>query len=681
MRKALATALLALAAWPAPPAHAGATRLIYASDWTGPTELFAALPTGGIPLGQLTSGYQTPCRPEHFACGFADPLPSPDGRWILYRNALLTAEIPAQPPSLWLTRAGGSGTRLIAAAAQLSDPVGAVAWAPGSRRFAYVTGAGIWVARRDGTGAHTVAALVPRSLTWSPDGHALAALDGKRLIVLHGTKAHLLAKVAGTKVDWSPNGRWLAVSGDDPTAPITLVSTQNRKRRRTIGAGTGATWSPAGRYLASSTPSGLLLSDVRSGRTRLLTKQTSYTAPYSAKPLGFAWAPNGRSLAYVTTRAANDYISQGDLSVVTLSGHVRTVVAATSPYGGRIVSVAWTRAAPATSYTKPRVAPTGLIADGPVLHLATEGSSIAFSTTCNRVSVWRPSTNFVFTTAQAPLVGVGPYCDWGDRDDLYTLALAGDRLVYGFNLGGLSSFWSLRELTISQPQSGVELDGAYGPLGGPWTHALGIAVGSGDLIVYSTWDEANVLPALPFLVEGQAIVRAEPGGCPCPTLASSPGPLVPYDVADGRIVASGDRETLVLDRNGNVLLSLPVSALDAQFDGSELVVMVRGELRVYDLASGRLLSTSVLPDVDSGSECGSPHYCDRTPPRLLLEDARDGLVTYVLDGQVHVRRLVDGRDAVVAAASLARFFDGGLVYAYGARVSVVPFDELPLKGD
>lgn len=78
-------------------------------------------------------------------------------------------------------------------------------------------------------------------------------------------------------------------------------------------------------------------------------------------------------------------------------------------------------------------------------------------------------------------------------------------------------------------------------------------------------------------------------------------------------------------------------------------------------------------------EAGSPHYCDRRPPRLLLEDARDGLVTYVLDGQVDLRRISDGADAVVAPASLARFFDGGLAYAYGARVSIVPFDQLPLR--
>src|SRR5438445_11323307 len=45
-----------LAAWPAPPvraAHAPA-RILYASDWNGPTQIFAADLSGRVPLGQLT---------------------------------------------------------------------------------------------------------------------------------------------------------------------------------------------------------------------------------------------------------------------------------------------------------------------------------------------------------------------------------------------------------------------------------------------------------------------------------------------------------------------------------------------------------------------------------------------------------------------------------------------------
>jgi Tol biopolymer transport system component len=681
MRRVLVALALALAFAPASYGAVTPSRLVYASDWTGPTELFAIPPAGGAPLGQLTTGKQSPCISEFFACGFAEPLPSPDGRWLLYRNALFSAAIPAQPPSLWLARADGTGARLVVATSALTDFVGPAAWAPNSRRFAYVTSAGVWVANRDGTGAHTVGAGVPQALSWSPDSRALATLSGEQLSIVRGGRVRVFAKVAGASLDWSPNGRWLAVGNPDPAAPITLISAADARRRRAVGSGSDATWSPRGRFLASATSKGLLLTDTQTGRARLLTTETAYAGSYPPTPLGFAWAPDGRSIAYLTTHVRNDYIAQGDLKVVTLSGRTRTVVAGASRYGGRIVSVAWTLAPTRPHYVQPKVSATGLIADGPVLQLATDGSSIAFATTCNRVSVWKPAGNFVFTTAQAPLVGVGPYCDWGDRWDLYTLALAGDRVVYGFNAGGLSSFWSLRELTIEAPASGVQLDGASGALGGPWRDALGTVVGSGSLIVYSKWDEANVLPAPPFHVTQQTIMRAEPNGCPCPALSSSPGPLVPYDVADDRVVASGDFETIVYDGDGKQLLSLPVAAVGAQLDGPRVDLLVQHELREYDVQSGRLLRSTLLPDVESGSECGSPHYCDRRRPELLLEDARGGLVAYVLDGDIHLRRLADGRDAVVAPGSLARFFDGGLVYADGSRVSVVPFDELPLRGD
>jgi hypothetical protein len=59
--------------------------------------------------------------------------------------------------------------------------------------------------------------------------------------------------------------------------------------------------------------------------------------------------------------------------------------------------------------------------------------------------------------------------------------------------------------------------------------------------------------------------------------------------------------------------------------------------------------------------------CRRVPcsPQLLtLEDAAGGLVAYTVQGEVHVLRLSDGRDVVVAAGTKARFVSSGLVYAF-----------------
>ena len=66
-------------------------------------------------------------------------------------------------------------------------------------------------------------------------------------------------------------------------------------------------------------------------------------------------------------------------------------------------------------------------------------------------------------------------------------------------------------------------------------------------------------------------------------------------------------------------------------------------------------------------------------PALRLEDASSGLAAYILDRQVHLLRLSDGADAVVAYGTIARFTDTGLVYADGARIHLVPFDRLPLR--
>ena len=58
---------------------------------------------------------------------------------------------------------------------------------------------------------------------------------------------------------------------------------------------------------------------------------------------------------------------------------------------------------------------------------------------------------------------------------------------------------------------------------------------------------------------------------------------------------------------------------------------------------------------------------------------------YLLDGRVHLLRLADGADAVVATGTAARFGATRLFYAYEAaapwkgRVRFVPFDQLPLR--
>jgi hypothetical protein len=192
------------------------------------------------------------------------------------------------------------------------------------------------------------------------------------------------------------------------------------------------------------------------------------------------------------------------------------------------------------------------------------------------------------------------------------------------------------------------------------------------------WDEAYAPDRSRIVTTKEDVQRAEPGGCACPTLASSPGPLVPLDVDQGRIVAGGDNETWLLDATGKRLLSLPASPLAAQLSGSDLVLLVQGELRDYDATTGAPRHAWPLPDVPSGRDCDTPDGCYVTPP-LALEDAAHGLVTYVFDGQVRLRRLAEGAGATVAAGTHSRFMETGLVYAEGRSLHLVPFDRLPLR--
>jgi len=64
---------------------------------------------------------------------------------------------------------------------------------------------------------------------------------------------------------------------------------------------------------------------------------------------------------------------------------------------------------------------------------------------------------------------------------------------------------------------------------------------------------------------------------------------------------------------------------------------------------------------------------------VTLEDVAHGLAAYILNGQVRLLRLSDGADRTVAPGTLARFTNAGLVYGDGARIWLVPYNQLPLS--
>jgi hypothetical protein len=307
-----------------------------------------------------------------------------------------------------------------------------------------------------------------------------------------------------------------------------------------------------------------------------------------------------------------------------------------------------------------------------VQKLAADAKRIAYAS-CGRISTWTADTDATVT-----IEGAASECfsAFTRAEHVGSLAIAGDRVLWWWAYLGLGFNWSMREATIGgQP---IDLATGSGNLGATPGGGTGTALGSGSLLAMSSWKlhYANGTR----VIDQQSIERVDPGGCPCNVISATPGPYAPLDVDQGRIVVSGTNETRLLAGDGAVLLSVPVPTLAAQLSGSQLVIAAGKELRVYDAGTGGLTASWPLPASPVGHDCDS--YADPTcsyGTQVTFEDVAHGLAVYVHAGQIHLLRLSDGADRLVAYGTLARFTTDGLVYADGARIWSRPNDGLPLQ--
>jgi Tol biopolymer transport system component len=694
--------------------------LLYRSDWSGTSQIYSVDPTGKRPAAQLTSGRPPAC--GEAACGYGDPVPSPDGRALLFSD-WASCEPASHPASVFLARADGTHRRRLARQGQFSCYPGLTgAWSPDSRQIAYQLGDRIHVVRRDGGGERILAGLRP---VWRPHGGGLAfervSNDGGRTLWVERNRR--VKMVAGSlfadHFAWSPTGRWIGYTR--PRLPRTsgqsdlVVVSPDGTRRRTLLTGFlhGPSWSSDGRFLTAWTvegiavvdvearekqllplgsvlawrlrgheaaiegPDGIYLVDVATGDKRLLSSDAANEAE---------WSPDGTQLAYVMRERNAWPFAHGDLKIATISGRVRTVIRSEGDFGGSISALVWARPPasvryrPAKRRTVANVSADELVAPWPVTRIATDGTTVAYAS-CGHVFVWTPASKRVVQTE--PIASMTPSCSTPNHYVafwIYTLALSGDRVAWGSLTGNMGQSWALGVGSATAPGDIAKLGSIQSANGcAVGAGGLGDLTGAGSLLVFSTWRDEPRCPKARTLE--QRIHRVGVEGCPCPTIASALGPLAPFDVDGGRIVVGGDNATELLDSDGRRLLSVPVSPLAAQLAGSHLVLLMQGGLRDYDAASGALLHAWPLPDVPSGGECGSPHsgtWECRWDARLVLEDAARGLVAYVLDRHVRLLRLADGADAVVAAGTLARFTAEGLVYVDGKRIHLTPFESLPL---
>jgi hypothetical protein len=660
MWAALVAAIL-LAPAPDPPAPPP-SRIVFASARTGVAQLYSMEPSGDG-LAQLTFG----------AGNWGFPIPSPDGRFVAaFRGRELWQpytgdSVAAARPDLWLMRADGSNARLV------SRNVGGAYWSGDSRRLVF-TGA-------DGD-TYSVGAVGGRrqlfpsgpynvSPTPSPDGRSIAFFQppdhvGATLLIVR-RKGHerTVARVNSGRIVWSPNGRWLAIRTVDKLAVVRatggVVNVFSALSYCNVACAPGVGWSPDSRRLAFETDDGIEVGAPSRAPPTLLVKGPTQ---------GFAWSPRGDSITFAT---------RSGVRLATLDGHVRDLLS--SGPNESLPGIGWSPGRTALRYRPPeeaallvRVSPRELDARFPIRQLSADGDRVAYWLCPHVLGAWRPGDAQPVSLGGATLGACRfPETQWYGND-VYDLALAGDRLAYVTVVFANEIHTALMFTTLARGTEGDMT--AEGAASRGFPIALGDAVGAGSTLVYG-FREPQVTSPHPAPEEIWRIDGAKPV-----QITHDPQDLQPLSVDQGRIVARrSDGSLLLLDSDGGVLRTFDVSSLGAVLAGDDLVVLVRGELRVYSASTGELLSVWPLPDVPSSGHC---RLFDCPKTELTLDDAARGVVLYTVDGVVHLLRLSYGTDVAIVGATAAELTDAGLFYAYPGeepwpgRIRFVPFDELPL---
>lgn len=279
--------------------------------------------------------------------------------------------------------------------------------------------------------------------------------------------------------------------------------------------------------------------------------------------------------------------------------------------------------------------------DGPRLAYAVEGGS-----TCTKVFAWN-----VLSGSAARVSGPGT-CQADSTSTgggVTRIAVAGKRLAWIVNMGGnTESADALYTASVPTPKeklvaSVLRSGDVDGTLTGGWLAGL---VGGGDRIAvdqYTTNTAGAITKAALRRLDGELT-----------TIAVGAGTLRAVSLDDHRIaVLRSDQKVALYDtETGRLLLTIaPSSAREVALRKDYVVVLTR--TKTIEIFNART---------------GAPVRTLRVAAGAAMLDAHSGVAAYAVGRTVHVVRLADGKDAVLATApraiSALAVEAPGIAYAY-----------------